>query len=317
MISLLDESKRGNHHWWPKNIQRHWTNSDGQIHQRKGDIVRSKKPENGRTGCSRNQHYLDVGNGPWSHSFERAFEAVDSEGADIVRLLIQRVRETPSYQISRAKFLSWPPFDSFSTDAKYDCLNDRDVLRLARLALSIVIRSPAFQFRKSLPHPAFSAHRTPDKALGTANIWHYWADLYADPLLPRDPVSVRFLIAANGCEFIFGDGIYENVIDSKRFAPSQGGGWRPRFSGGIAFPISPDICSLIQFNSQHGQRLAILSVDETREVNTITHLSSREEIYFRTQDQPNFTPQYEETIRKVSLDPSSFLKPWFEIISSP
>lgn len=317
MVNLLDERNRGNHHWWPKNIQRHWTNSDGQIHQRKGDIVRPKNPENGKTGCRRNQHYFDVGDSPWSHSFERAFEAVDAEGADIVRLLINRVRETPSYKMSRAKFLSWLPFDSSSTDTKYDCLNTKDTLGLARLALSIAIRSPAFQFRKSFPHPAFSADRTPEKALGTANVWHYWADLYADPLLPRDPLSVNFLIAANGCEFIFGDGIFENVTDNRRLAPLQDGSWMPRFSGGVAFPVSPDICALIQFNSQRGQRLAVLSVDETKEVNTITHLSSREEIYFRTQDQPSFIPQDDATIRKISLDPDSFLKPWFQIISSP
>ena len=317
VINLLDKKKRGNHHWWPKSIQRHWINSDGQIHQRTGDAVEPKNPENDRTGCSRNQHYFDVGDSPWSHSFECAFQAVDTEGAEVVRLCMRRVKETPSYRISRAKFLSWPPLNSVATHTKYDCLDSEDTRRLARLALSVAIRSPAFQFKKSLPHTSFFPSDAPNKSLGTANIWHYWADLYAEPLLPYNPMSVIFLISANGSEFVFGDGLFENVIDRKRLTPSKGGGWRALYSGGIMFPLSPDICCVIHFNSRRGQRLAILSTEETEEVNTITCLSSRDKIYFRTHDQPKFKPQHSPDIRKVSLDPSSFLRPWFETAPSP
>ncbi|WP_437196830.1 hypothetical protein [Roseovarius sp. MS2] len=310
LVNLIDKKKRGLHHWWPKGLQRNWVNSNGQIHMRKGNLVQPKNPERNATGSKRNAHYFDVGDSPWSHSFEDAFQIVDTKGAEAARLAIERVRSQRQYRTSRNKLTAWLPFSAARTDAQFECLPSDKLHSLARVAISVVIRSPAFQFRRSVVHPAFRQKNVIEPAIGTANIFSHWADFYNDPHLPKGPIGAVFMISNKDKEFVIGDGFYETVIDQKRFIQAHNGEWQPRLQGAILFPIAPDICCLILLNTMVGQRLAILSNDETEEINKITCLISRNEIYSRTPDQPHFEPQNEETVRRVTLTEHSFLKPW-------
>lgn len=305
--ALIDNKKRGNHHWWPKSIQRHWVNSNGQLHHKKDGVVTLRNPKNRRTGCKRNAHFVDFGDSPWTHSFEDAFSTIDSNGAAAVDAAVTRIQQCPSYKLSRAKLTSWLPFASKATDRKFECLSVGESHALARLSIAIVVRSPAFQFRKSLLHPAFFPNGGIHSLLGQQNIWQYWSDLYRDSDLPIEPISIFFLIAKKTHEFVIGDGFYENIIDQQRLVESSPNGVRPFYDGEVLFPLSPDVCVLICFNSDFGQRLAILSGEETRQINRITCLSSRREIYFRHIDVDEFVSPDEVHVRQVSLRQEFFL----------
>jgi hypothetical protein len=182
----------------------------------KGGVTESKNPKNNKTGSIRNSHFFDVGDSPWSHSFEDAFQIVDSKGAEAITRAITCVKRQKAFQISRAKLTSWLPFRSTATEMSIDCLSYNSIQDLARVAISLVIRSPAFQFRKSFLHPAFYRTQTVNPELGKQNTWAYWAELYRNPDLPCEPISIVFLVSGRKQEFVIGDGFYESVIDQKR-----------------------------------------------------------------------------------------------------
>lgn len=315
MTNLLDNKKRGNHHWWPKGLQRLWVNSNGQIHVRKDGKVEPKNPNNNGTGCNRNSHYFDCGNSPWSHSFEDAFQRIDTKGAEAVREAVKCVRSQPNYWLSRSRLTSWLPFRASATEKDFDILSDDTIHCIARLAISIVVRSPAFQFKNSFVHPAFVTDNTFAPHLGRINIWQYWSEFYRKPQLPIESLSVVFLVSRRRHEFVIGDGFYQTVVNRPYNFKRCGEDWHPAFKGSILMPLAPDICSLVLFNSRFGQKTALLSEDETVEINKITCLNSRNEIYFRYHDQPNFEPIRNSNIREVSLTEHSFLKPWIDTIN--
>jgi len=316
LTNLLDNKKRANHHWWPKGLQRQWVNSNGQLHMRKDGKVELKNPNNNRTGCGRNSHYFDVGNSPWSHSFEDAFRLVDTKGAEAVRQAVYCVQRLPIYWLSQSRLTSWLPFRATATETDFDMLSKDDIHCIARLAISIVIRSPAFKFKKSILHPAFSKGDIVDPQLGKQNIWQYWAELYRNPQLPIESISVVFLLTRRGHEFVMGDGFYQSVVGKRSQLKRRGKDGHLTYEGAILMPLSPDICSLVLFNSRLGQKTVVLSDDETAEINEITCISSRNEIYFRDQDHPNFRPARDSNVREVSLTEHSFLKPWVETVET-
>jgi hypothetical protein len=312
----LENKKRGNHHWWPKGLQRFWVNSTGQIHLRKDGKVEPKNPNNNRTGCNRNAHYFDAGDSPWSHSFEDAFRLIDTKGADTVRHVIDCIQRLPIYRLSRSKLTSWLPVQAAATETNFDSISKDTMHCLARLAVSIVIRSPAFQFRNSFVHPAFAGDNLFEPYIGTFNIWQYWADFYRNPKLPVEPLSVVILVSRHGHEFVIGDGFYQTVINGPYVYKKSDEEWLPNCTGSILIPLSPDVCSLLLFNSNLGLKTALLSKAETDEINEITCLSSRQEIYFRDKDQPQFKPTSNSNIREVTLTEYSFLKRWIDTVNA-
>ena len=195
MKNLLENKKRGIHHWWPKGTQTHWVNENGQIHRRRDGQVEAKNPRNNKTGIVRNAHFMDMGNSPWTHSFEDTFNKVDSHGANAVKEAIAAVHSSTLFKNSRLVLTAWKPFGLQNTLSNFECLSNKELHNLARLALSIVVRSPAFQFKMSRVHPAFSTGRNFDPELGKANIWQTWADIYRNANYPTGPLSCLFLIS--------------------------------------------------------------------------------------------------------------------------
>lgn len=288
-------------------LQKHWVNVDGKIHRRLGGIVEPKKPRNRKTGSKINAHFFDLGDSPWTHSFEGAFDAVDSSGARAVESALMRIKASPAFKIGRSKLASWLPISANTSDIKVDFIPEEELHALARIAISIVFRSPAFRFRKSFSHPSFFDDKTPNPELGKGNTWHYWSSFYSDKRLPLEPVGTVFLVSSKGHEFVIGDGFHETFSDQLTFSFLGDGRPVRKCSGEIFLPLSPDVCAVIVVNSGFGQRLALLSGEETDQINKITCLNSRNEIYFRNLDRVDFDAHNEPSVRRAEIEDGFFL----------
>ena len=289
-------------------IQSHWVNENGQIHRRRDGRVEAKNPNSRKTGSSRNAHFMDMGDSPWTHSFEEAFNEVDSLGAIAVRNVVRKVSSSTLFRDSRLVLTAWKPSGLHKTITNFECLSTKDLRNLARLAISITVRSPAFQYKMSRVHPAFSSGQDFDPELGKANVWQNWADIYRNTEYPTGPLSCLILISKPRTEFVMGDGLFETVTQGNQYRRSKNGDWDRFIYGGILLPISPEICAFVLYDSNIGQKLAVLSEVETNEINEITALCSRRELYFRSRDFPGFNPQNGQEVRSVSLTETSFLK---------
>ncbi|MEO0892580.1 MAG: hypothetical protein AAFY35_08305 [Pseudomonadota bacterium] len=300
--NLLNDKGSCWDHWWPSGIQRRiWTREDGFLSQRRGSIVRHLQP--GRaTGASHVSHYIELGDSPWTHSFENAFQEVDNKGAVITQKTINLIKETIQYKLCRWRTTRWVSrySNTITKDAVF--LSTSDLQNLTRLVVSIVIRSPTERFRMSLPIPATPEGTQISPEQGQLNLWFKRASWYQNPNLPTLPVSAIFFIGHWSTEFVIGDGFYQTFLDAM--------GWPEPRKGCVLFPLSPDICLLLKFNSREVQNLVNLSKEQTLQINQITCQSSREEIYFRNHDQPQFEPADPASHRWVNLEKHNFLRRW-------
>lgn len=314
-MNLIDDKKKGNHHWWPKALQRQWVNKDHQIVVNNGYTSIPKNPNNNRTGCRRNIHFLDVGDSPWSHSFEKAFNAVDSQGAEVVSVALDRIRGSLSYRVSRSVLLRWVPFDSETACFPEEFLDNREAHRLARLALSIMVRSPAFVFRKSFLHPKFFPKGSTDLELGKTNIWNHWSELFINENLPQDSISLIFMISPHKFEFVMGDALLGDVVDRAKLVWDVDD-YRKRYSGFAILPLAPDVAVLLLFGVEISQSALLLSQEETECLNSAIMISSRSEVFSSYYDTEIFSPQREPNVRRVIFDDDFFLSKWLHGVGS-
>lgn len=304
MKNLLNDQTKGHHHWWPAGIQRKiWVREDGYLTRRRGEELKPFQPGNS-TGASDDAHYFDMGASPWTHSFEDAFDLVDAQGAQAVRNAVKVVKASPYYRLSRWPLTRWLPYRSDAIEERKEFLSDANIHALGRLVVSIVLRSPTYRFEMSLPRPSMPEGTPIDFNLGKTNLWLKWAPWFQNAQRPKLPMSAIFLIGHWKREFVFGDGFFETLLGQPA--------WPEPTKGVVLYPLAPEVCVLLSFNSRAGQQLVILSQKETTQINRIICASSRGEIYFRNQDEPSFQPADHDAHRSVKLDTHHFLNKWID-----
>ena len=220
----MPKLKSERHHWWPRCVSARWAADDGTTGWIKpdGSCIRVPPKELGLIG---NAHHIKLGRHPgdatgWDSSFEREFDAADSNFPSVISWLESLKHEFMPHRELRNRFLSQSAAD--------------DQLRLlTECVVSLAVRSPmnreasvalAERLRGPIPNPQRNT-------LIGANMRHSQR-LIADSIGANGKFAVLF---SHGREFIFGDGFFHNVkavvnppIGPKILAPITSGCERHR-----------------------------------------------------------------------------------------
>lgn len=255
-------------HWWPKGLQRLWTDPDGYVSCIKPstEVDRRRPAKKGsKKGFAqkRGGHKMVFGISPWNHTFEPEFNEVDSNGPPIIRRI--------------AKKLIGEDQDLFNPQS---AASTADIL--VKLCFSLLIRSPAFRERYS--HAGKSFGMGYDEETGKANISHFWRSAKSIDLTKCNSGNL-LLLHSNNAEFCFGDGLYDTIFTRPLGWRPQGIHWIADLIGDAFVPLLPDLCAYLYFKRDScGSNIHVLRVssDSVAEVNALTQIYSKEQLFFRT-----------------------------------
>jgi hypothetical protein len=257
--------KSAQHHWWPQCVSQHWAGSDGKTGWIRHDGTVRRIPPH-RLGMIGNAHHIKLGAAgettPWDSSFEKEFEAADTNFPAVILWLESLVRVKNTGGMLRERFTH------FSA-------TDEQLRSLTESVVSLAVRSPrnreasvALAERLRGPLPA----RERETLIG--------ANMARSQRVVADAIgtSAKFAVLfSESAEFIFGDGFFHNVTAAvnpphypKILAPIT-----PHISVVVVRPmeylVEPRLCSIVLTDSEVGL------------CNHAVQVYSRNALFFRSQ----------------------------------
>jgi len=193
---MTNEVKTALHHWWPRALSQFWEDSEGGVTAINPDgTERRSSPD--QFGAITNGHAVKLG-GPWSFSFESAFDKVDSRIPSLIPELLAFDASAQECDEHRTSFKSHDVSDEFI--AEVGELMASLVTRCPRSRNSIAITAEYYQSRFGFKTPKA------DKSLINLNLRS--SIEYIGRNFKRGKIILAF---SDNKEFIFGDGIYSNM----------------------------------------------------------------------------------------------------------
>lgn len=256
------------HHWWPKGVSAFWADADGKTTRETPDgNISQQRPEN--LGAIKNAHHVDL-KGPWSHSFERHFDAADSYFPQLITELLQLSSITCHSSDYRARF-------------REVRLSDESANLLPECLASLAVRSPRFKkivWQMILKFGSYSETTSERDVIFSSNIGHCYPAMIES--LRR--CHLYFILYSDTLEFSFADGFYHNLWSSGD----------PISHARMLVPLTP--CMAVAAVASHGRtsptvRTLRLNNAEIQEINYIIQLYSIDCIFYR-ETRPEIDPQY-------------------------
>lgn len=274
-ISVKPQKSR-EHHWWPVGLQKHWTDSSGNVSWIDPDgVVARKKAANRKIAKKAHGHTIQL-DGPWTTNFEADFEGADDGANNTLQcLLAYKAKGGASF----ADFLSllallFTQDKTLSDLCRYYEMDTELADSLALLIISLLIRLPSRRHSYEQTPNIFGF--PPDPNVGKANMRQFF--YIARSLLKTGAARRMFflLIRSPVKEFIYGDGALDWLSDNLI-------GYR--ISGRALLPLTPKLCVYICTPSTRVGRSNCASfyaapwvVDA---INEITQIYSRDFLFFR------------------------------------
>lgn len=262
---LLEKER---HHWWPEAVSQFWVNGDGQIFRidTNGQVTKSGPRKTARI---RGGHHISFGGSDWDTTFEHYFDRADTEFPKVVEWLESLANCHPAER---------------SGDVVHMCTDDNRAV-LGECLLSLVCRSPGFRnkiwagierFRPS------SASKEQDKTLIAANLRQVYGQLSGTGRLGDG----KFLVLiSRSSEFIFGDGMYNNVSPSAMYM----------HGARLLVPVTPQIAVLhvrpMSYMVEPRLVTRRVSGDVVHVVNEATQIYSKDYLFYRS-DQPDLSEHF-------------------------
>jgi hypothetical protein len=271
-----EKNSNVNHHWWPVGLQRYWAdhNNDISIVTSDGKIEK-KKYHRRKIGNKRRGHYVDMGDSPWSQTFEHIFDEVD----DSIPYLINHLSK--EYPAKGRKLRDWIDIVKRRLRKK---LETKDISNFYELPaevekkllifiFSILLRSPSFRAKSNALPVSMGLPENP--SIGAVTIWNRFCTVERQIKL-RPPLGFFILFHSIKSEFIFGDGILDGITGTA-------GGQSIR--GRCLVPLTPRLC-LYYFTV--GSRVGgtkIVAINAGAElvghINSLTQIYSKEKLFYR------------------------------------
>lgn len=268
-------------------MQKHWTDQNGNISWvNPTGTVTKKKAENRKVAKKAHGHTVLL-NGPWTTNFEDDFDAADNSIHHVLaKLDVMPARGGKNF----ADFISLMSLlrkrdRSLSDMCRFYEMNRDDLLSLARLLMSLLIRLPAR--RHKYEHVPQLFDLPPDENVGKLNMRQFYG--IARDSIERDAYSSLFfiLIRAPLREFVYGDGVLDWMTDSLVGL---------HIRGRALVPLTPKLC-------------VYMCTPETRRgpyncasffaapwiveaINEITQIYSKEHLFFRSKKLPRLTRHF-------------------------
>lgn len=269
--------------------QKFWEAHDGTIGIKSPKGVERKKRKNRKIGSIRGGHFFDVGDSPWSHSYERSFQEVDNNLFDAFQQSIE-LAHSGNRHLSTRLFDRWgltsTPIKTANrlVELKFD---HKLAYHLLRGIFSIVIRSPGFRFQNSHGRSKFGIGYEPK--LGVFEVNRRWMAVDALKDFSQHGFDVVLCKAPVGREYYIGDGFFDSIVHRSFRLCRTASRWVPILRGSCVFPLSPDILAVLVFRG--GARPSAffsIEVDTTEfgEFGDLTQIVSHKELYFRNHEPP-------------------------------
>ncbi|HBN9911962.1 TPA: hypothetical protein L3963_005808, partial [Pseudomonas aeruginosa] len=196
----MKKLKSERHHWWPRCVSKHWADAEGFTHWITPDGTYKRVPP-AKLGMIGNGHHIKLSqnradSSPWDMSFEREFDVADSNFPSVIDWLNALTRQELLARDLRDRFLP------------QSCTEDQLKI-LTECVVSLVVRSPknrdaavsvAEHLRGELP--------TPERNVLIGLNMRQSQRMIADSIGGRAKFAVLF---SSGKEFIYGDGLFNNV----------------------------------------------------------------------------------------------------------
>ncbi|WP_226488986.1 DUF4238 domain-containing protein [Pseudomonas sp. B20] len=258
--------KSERHHWWPRCVSKHWADSKGFVHRITPDGTSIRVPP-AQLGMIGNGHHIKLGRNPadstpWDTSFEREFDLADSTFPSVITWLNNLQIKKMLGRELRARFVPQP-----STDDQLKTLTE--------CVVSLAVRSPrnreaAVSVAENLRGKLPSHERN---ALIGLNM-RQSQRIISDSIGSRAKFCVLF---SSGKEFIYGDGLFDNVAGSVN----------PPHSPKIIAPITPMISVIISRPTSYSPepRLStfVLSDEEVQNCNHAIQVYSKGALFYRSE----------------------------------
>jgi hypothetical protein len=261
MTTSKEVLEKERHHWWPEAVSQFWVNEKGQIFRIDASAkVTTSAPR--KIARIRGGHHITFGGSAWDTTFEHYFDRADNAFPSVVEWVESLVKGHPT---------------GTKSDVAHAC-TDENLAALGECMLSLVCRSPSFRNRIWTGIKRFrptDASKEQEKSLIAANLRQVYGQLSAGARLGDG----KFLVMiSHSSEFIFGDGIYNNVSPSAMYM----------YGARFFVPVTPKIAVL------HVRPMTSYMVDPrliTRRVgdeivqvlNETTQIYSKEYLFYRSQ----------------------------------
>jgi hypothetical protein len=249
------------HHWWPRGLSQFWEDGEGGVTALNPDGS-ERRSSHDQFGAITNAHAVKI-DGPWSFSFEDAFDKIDSRIGTLITELL--AFDAPAEECNRqgTKFKSHEVADEFLDAA-------------GKLMASLIARCP--RNRNSIAktteyHQSRFGHPNPkaDKNLINLNLRS------SLQYIQNHFKGGKFVLAfSDNKEFIFGDGFYTNMATESRIGHLKS-----------VIPITPVMALIFSKPSQYFTypkfvtcRLDGYFVDL---INELTMVYSGRNIFYRSQ----------------------------------
>jgi hypothetical protein len=281
----MSNLKSERHHWWPECVSSHWAAKDGTTGWIKPDGTSIRVPPK-NLGLIGNGHHIKLSRHPgdsthWDTSFEREFDAADSNFPKIISWLSSLNCDYKPSQKLRDRFLEQLP--------------DDDVLRkLTECVVSLAVRGPmtrkasvslADRLRGSIP-------KKEREALIGLNMRNSQRTI-SDSIGSNAKFAVLF---SQGKEFIFGDGFFHNLTAVTPMVPK------------ILAPITPNLSVIVtrpaSFTVLPRLSTIVLTEDEVNQCNHAVQVYSCQAIYFRNH-QPDVVEAFTCNEHRKYTDPDN------------
>ncbi|MEM0909402.1 MAG: hypothetical protein AAGJ37_00415 [Pseudomonadota bacterium] len=250
------------HHWWPKTLSKHWSNSDGKVNGLRptGEQI-TQKPTN--FGFIKGAHnLLFEKKSDWEFSFERFFDEADNKMNGFVADL--------------KEFRIFNEFGRVYSYATQDEL-DKNLEVMSKCMLSLIIRSP--EYRNNLGNMITGirgsiSSKKELEILISHNQGLIYKRVYSSHIFGRGNFIIMF---SDENEFIFGDGFYNNFP----VCPTQ------FLNFETVIPITPNIAVAWVFSNRFRTkpRAKAISIepDDVLLINEATQIYSKDFLFFRYQ----------------------------------
>lgn len=190
------EIKTALHHWWPRGLSQFWEDSGGGVTAVNPDgTERRSSPD--QFGAITNAHAVKL-DGPWSFSFETAFDKIDNRIPSLIRELLAFEAPAEECNQQRTNFKSHDAPDDFLE--VIGALMASLITRCPRNRSSIAKTTEYYQSRFGFTDPKA------DKNLINLNLRS--SIEYIGKHFKNGKIILAF---SDDKEFIFGDGFYTNM----------------------------------------------------------------------------------------------------------
>lgn len=267
-------------------LQLFWADSSEQLHSISPDgNVDPKKPKNRGFGVKHHGHAYDR-NSPWGGHFEDEYSQDDHlrGNVEFLRKLEPLVSEKNEW-IALAKNNFSQGHSSGPTLNKYE-IDKQKFSSILSSILLVMVRLPAFRHRLEQSHPAF--HFPPSEDLGKVKMLQKTREI--KNFFASAPVTNYRLLLLHSYfdEFVFGDGVYDQITSMAD---------DPNSRGTALFPLTPNLCVFIYKSPTMAPGPKALSLEiskaSVRKINELTQIYSCSTIFYR-KDKPEIIDAFKQ-----------------------